>query len=75
MIDDLKIEAKKLHKLDKIVKEKHLKEVSFEFIVGSLFPQALKNIKEEMRRQYTLGYSAGIKEDESIEIKNSKPMS
>ena len=63
MIDDLKIEAKKLHKLDKIVKEKHIKEVSFEFVVGSLFPTALKNIKEEMRRQYTLGYAEGQKED------------
>ena len=62
MIDDLKVEAKKLHKLDKIVKEKHIKEVSFEFIVGSLFPTALKNIKEEMRRQYTLGFAEGQKE-------------
>ena len=65
MIDDLKIEAKKLHKLDKIIKEKHIKEVSFEFVVGSLFPQALKNIKEEMRRQYTLGYAEGQKEDKN----------
>ena len=62
MIDDLKVEAKKLHKLDKIVKEKHIKEVSFEFIVGSLFPTALKNIKEEMRKQYTLGFAEGQKE-------------
>ena len=61
MIDDLKIEAKKLHKLDKVVKEKHIKEISFEFLVGSLFPNVLKNIKEEMRRQYTLGYAAGQK--------------
>ena len=53
MIDDLKIEAKKLHKLDKVVKEKHIKEISFEFLVGSLFPNVLKNIKEEMRRQDT----------------------
>ena len=62
MINDLKIEAKKLHKLDKIVKEKHIKEVSFEFIVGSLFPDAFKNIKEEMRFQYTKGYADGQQE-------------
>lgn len=67
MIDDLKIEAKKLHKLDKIIKEKHLKEVSFEFIVGSLFPDAFRNIKEEMRRQYTLGYAEGQKENKTSE--------
>ena len=65
MIDDLKIEAKKLHKLSKVAKDKRLKELSFEFVVGSLFPQALKNIKEEMRRQYTLGYAEGQKESKN----------
>ena len=62
MIDDLKVEAKKLHKIDKIVKDNNMKEVSFEFLVGSCFPNALQNIKEEMRRQYTLGYTEGLKE-------------
>ena len=65
MIDDLKVDAKKLHKLDKIIKTKHIKEVSFEFVVGSLFPTALKNIKEEMRRQYTLGFAEGRKESDN----------
>ena len=64
MIDDLKVDAKKLHKIDKIVKDTNMKEVSFEFLVGSCFPKALQNIKEEMRRQYTLGYTKGLKENE-----------
>lgn len=63
MIDDLKVDAKKLHKIDKIVKDTNMKEVSFEFLVGSCFPKALQNIKEEMRRQYTLGYTEGLKEN------------
>ena len=67
MIDDLKVEAKKLHRLDKIVKEKHIKEVSFEFIVGSLFPNALRNVKEEIRSQYTKGYADGQKENKTSE--------
>ena len=62
MIDDFTVAAKKLHKINKIVKEKNMKEVSFEFLVGSCFPKALENIKAEMRRQYTLGYSEGLKE-------------
>ena len=37
-------------------------EVSFEFLVGSCFPHIFENIKEEMRRQYTLGYIDGQKE-------------
>lgn len=64
MIDDLKVDAKKLHKIDKIVKDTNMKEVSFEFLIGSCFPKALQNIKEEMRRQYTLGYTEGLKENE-----------
>ncbi len=64
MIDDLKVDAKKLHKIDKIIKDTNMKEVSFEFLVGSCFPKALQNIKEEMRRQYTLGYTEGLKENE-----------
>lgn len=70
MIEDLKVEAKKLHKINKIVKDNNMKEVSFEFLVGSCFPNALKNIKEEMRRQYTLGFIEGQKgvKDEKQDI-------
>lgn len=64
MIDDLKVDAKVLHRIDEIVKNKKIEEVSFEFLVGSCFPKALENIKEEMRRQYTLGYTEGLKEKE-----------
>ena len=67
MIDDLKVDAKKLHKINKIVKDTNMKEVSFEFLVGSCFPKALQNIKEEMRRQYTLGYTEGLRENEKQE--------
>lgn len=34
-------------------------EVSFEFIIASLFPTSWKNIQEEMNRQYTKGYIQG----------------
>ena len=67
MMDKLVVDAKTLHKLDKIVRNNNLKEVSFEFIVGSCFPDALKNIKEEMRRQYTLGFIEGQKEKQNEE--------
>lgn len=40
--------------------------VSFEFIVGSLFPTAYYNIQEEIRRQYTIGYVDGRSEREDI---------
>lgn len=31
-------------------------ELSFEYIIGSLFPTAWKNIQDDLSRQYTLGY-------------------
>ena len=62
MINDLKIDIEKFNKVVKAIKKSNMKEVSFEFLVGSCFPKALDNIKEEMRRQYTLGYIEGQKE-------------
>lgn len=61
MIDDLKVETKKLQKMANKLRDNNIKEVSFELVVGSLFPHALKNIKDEMRYQYTLGFAEGQK--------------
>ena len=62
MIDDLKIDIEKFNKVVKAIRKSNMKEVSFEFLVGSCFPKALENVKEEMRRQYTIGYVEGQKE-------------
>lgn len=39
-------------------------EISFEFIIASLFPTSWKNIQEEMSRQYTKGYIQGYLDKE-----------
>ena len=62
MLSDLVVEYKKFKKVYQAIKDHNIKEISFEFLVGSCFPNALQNIKEEMRRQYTLGYTEGLKE-------------
>ena len=67
MIDDLHVSYEKFRKICKKTKELGMKEISFEFLVGSCFPKALENIKEEMRRQYTLGYAEGRKDKENEE--------
>lgn len=36
--------------------------LTFELVVGSLFPVCYKNVREEMRRQHALGYKAGMEE-------------
>ena len=67
MIDDLKIDIEKFNKIVKAIRKNNMKEVSFEFLVGSCFPKALQNIKEEMRHQYTLGFIEGRKDAKNEE--------
>lgn len=67
MMSDLIVEYKKFKKIYQAIKDNGIKEISFEFLVGSCFPKALENIKEEMRHQYTLGYAQGLKEKENKE--------
>ena len=39
-------------------------EISFEFIIASLFPTSWKNIQTALSHQYTLGYIQGQKDAE-----------
>lgn len=39
-------------------------EVSFEFIIASLFPTSWQNIQEALNQQYTQGYIQGYKDAE-----------
>lgn len=39
-------------------------EISFEFIIASLFPTSWKNIQAALNHQYTLGYIQGQKDAE-----------
>lgn len=45
-------------------------EVSFEFIIASLFPTSWKNIQNELNHQYTRGYIQG-RLDKEKEMKTS----
>ena len=61
-MDKITTKMETLTKVYKILKKNHIEEVSFEFLVGSCFPNVMDNIKEEMRRQYTMGYMEGQKD-------------
>ena len=61
-MNSLTVEVKTLNKMVKTLKDNNIKEVSFEFLIGSCFPNALENIKTELRKQYTKGYAEGLKE-------------
>ena len=64
-MEHITVEFKTLEKICKTLKKNDIKEVSFEFLVGSCFPHIMDNIKEEMRRQNTLGYIEGQKNEET----------
>ena len=60
-MDNITTSFNKIKKLYKTSKDLQLKEIKFEFVMSLLFPEIYDNIKEEMRRQYTLGYAEGLK--------------
>lgn len=47
-------------------------EISFEFIIASLFPTSWKNIQADLNRQYTKGYIQGRIDKEQEFSKHSK---
>lgn len=62
-IHDMKIALKQVEEYydklpEPLPRDKRL--VSFEYIIGSFFPQVMDNIRAEMTRQYALGYEAGL---------------
>ena len=57
--EKITVKREKFDKIVDIVNRDNLEEVSFEFLVGSCFPQALENIKKALAQQHTAGYVAG----------------
>ena len=58
-MEHITVKRETLDKVYKAVKKHEMKEITFEFLVGSCFPDIMNNIKEEMRKQYTKGYIDG----------------
>lgn len=65
-MDKIVVSREKFNKVYEIIKKQKLKEISFEFLVGSCFPDVMNNIKEEMRRQHAQGYAEGLKANEEV---------
>lgn len=62
-MDSITVKYKFLKQLVEALEEKGFTEdsdVSFEFIVGSCFPNILNNIKQELRKEHTLGFIEGV---------------
>ena len=61
-MEHITVDKETFDKMANAINKHNMKEITFEFIAGSCFPHIMNNIKEEMRRQYTLGYIEGQKE-------------
>lgn len=62
-MDTITVSYKKLKKIVDILEKRNTKpedKISFEFIVGSLFPNVLTNVKAELRHQHAKGYAEGL---------------
>ena len=64
-MDKITVPFEDFEHLYKIAKKGKLKELRFELVVGSLFPDIMDNIKEEMKRQHALGFAEGLKSTEN----------
>ena len=63
-MDNIVVSFEEFEQLYNVVRKAKLKELRFELVVGSLFPDVMNNIKEEMRRQHALGFAEGQKSNE-----------
>lgn len=67
-MDKIVVSRKKFNTISEIIQRQDLQEISFEFLVGSCFPDVLKNIKEEMRRQHAQGYAEGLQANKIADV-------
>ena len=59
----LSILKKAIKQIEKQIAPRKDCDVSFEYIIGSFFPEVLNNIKNEFTRNYLEGYKAAKEED------------
>lgn len=63
-MDELMVSVSQIEKILQKSKEVGAEEVSFSFIIGSLFPEAYQNIKKRLMEERIAGYNEAKKEFE-----------
>lgn len=56
-MDELTVKVERIEKILGKIKEVGAEEVSFSFVIGSLFPEAYENIKQQMLSERIAGYN------------------
>ena len=64
-MSDITVDFKKIKKIVQVLKDNgtnNSDQVSFEFIVGSLFPEIYDNIKQKLMQAHAQGYAEGLRD-------------
>ena len=76
------IDSVKLEKIERVIEsvKKHYEgeperipdiDISFEFLIASLFPKVFDNVKERLVKEHTLGYMEGYEDGKNENKGNS----
>lgn len=61
-MDELTVSIKRINKILQKLKEEKVENVSFSFLIGSLFPEAYENIKNSLLQERIKGYQEAKEE-------------
>ncbi len=61
-MDELTVSIKRINKILQKLKEEKIENVSFSFLIGSLFPEAYENIKNSLLQERIKGYQEAKEE-------------
>ena len=61
---EMTVSKERFQKVSKVIENSDGKEISFSFVIGSLFPDAWKNIQQALKDEHMKGYLEA-KEEES----------
>ena len=61
---EMTVSKERFQKISKVIENSDSEEISFSFLIGSLFPDAWKNIQQALKDEHMKGYLEA-KEEES----------
>lgn len=66
-MDELTVKVEKIEKVLEKIKEFNAEEVSFSFIIGTLFPEAYEKMKNALIQERIAGYNEAKEELKGVE--------
>lgn len=61
---EMTVSKERFQKISKVVENFNSEEISFSFLIGSLFPDAWKNIQQALKDEHMRGYLEAKEEED-----------